>query len=196
MQIQTKASKNYGRNKLKVVSLTSWNWNAQNVPYGGIAIFTANFTSIFGGTLIFTFHGDESTSPLYWWNGETWGVADWICLRSQAPPRMPVEMVDEDAETKPPPQESTPKMASAPTPEAPKAGQNCGEGLGKRGDILTKVVFDVVFVCLLILATILCFRLFYGSLGWRQASRSEIASKLFCLTCSPALPIATHVVFE
>eukprot|EP00434_Breviolum_minutum_P001096 symbB.v1.2.000960.t1/scaffold39.1/size394969/4 len=38
-----------------------------------------------------------------------------------APPRMPVEMVDEDAETKPPPQESIPKMASGPTPEAQKA---------------------------------------------------------------------------
>lgn len=56
---------------------------------------------------------------------------------------MPVEMVDEDAETKPPPQESTPKMAS-PIPEAPKAG----EGLGRRGDILAKVgsLMSLLFV--------------------------------------------------
>lgn len=44
---------------------------------------------------------------------------------------MPVEMVDEDAETKLPPQESTPKMSS-PAPEAQKAGRNRGEGLGRR----------------------------------------------------------------
>lgn len=48
---------------------------------GGISIFTADFTSIFGANLIFTFHGDESTSPLLTgetrWNGETWRVVDW-----------------------------------------------------------------------------------------------------------------------
>ena len=61
---------------------------------------------------------------------------------------MPVEMVDEDAETKPPPQESIPKMASGPAPEAQKAG----EGLGRRGNILIgkSREFDVVFVCLFV----------------------------------------------
>lgn len=121
-------------------SYYSWNSNAENVPMWMKRNDNKMSLPFFGARVDFHFpwrwtelHHSDGWNPVKRWN---WRVVDW----PPPPPRMPVEMVDEDAETKPPPQEEkTPKMASAPTPEAQKAGPNCGEGLGRQNTSIYRV---------------------------------------------------------